>query len=145
VPRWWVTDRTRDNFADTDADVGSNVGDVIDIEQLRRDLHLSHVLAWFGFVLILVVAGQPGMGQTTSPSPKRDINAVLAAHDKELIALPGVVGAYIGTLEDNRTLCIKVMLARRDPEVERKIPHAIEGHPVRIEVSGVVRPLRQRP
>jgi hypothetical protein len=119
---------------------------VIDIEpQFSRDLHLSYVFAWFVSALILVVACQPDMAQTTSPSPKRDINAVLAAHDKELIALPDVVGAYIGTLEDNRTLCIKVMLAKRNPEVERKIPHLIEGHPVRIEVSGVIRPMRQKP
>lgn len=116
---------------------------MIDIElQVRRDLHLSYVFAWFAFALILVVACQSDMAQTTSPSPKRDINAVLAAHDKELIALPDVVGVYIGTLEDNRTLCIKVMLAKRNPEVERKIPRSIEGHPVRIEVSGIIRPMR---
>jgi hypothetical protein len=119
---------------------------VIDIElQFSRDLHLSCVFAWCVSALILIVASQPDMAQTTSPSPKRDINAVLAAHDRELIALPDVVGVYIGTLEDNRTLCIKVMLARRNPEVERKIPHSIEGHPVRIEVSGVIRPMRQKP
>jgi hypothetical protein len=115
---------------------------VIDIElQLRRDLHLSYVLAWFAFVLILVVACQPDMAQTTSPSPKRDINAVLAAHDKELLAIPDVVGVYVGTLEDRRTLCLKVMLARQNPEAERKIPRTIEGYPVVAEVTGEIRPL----
>jgi hypothetical protein len=115
---------------------------VIDIElQLRRDLHLFDVLASLGFALILVVACQPGMAQTVSPSPKRDINAVLAAHDKELLAISDVVGVYVGALEDRRTLCLKVMLARQNPEAERKIPRTIEGYPVITEVTGEIRPL----
>ena len=142
MPPWWATDRYAGKFVETDADEGSDVGAVIDIElQLRRDLYLSHVLVWFAFVLILVVACQPDMAQTTSPSPKRDINAVLAAHDKELLAIPDVVGVYVGTLEDRRTLCLKVMLARRNPETERKIPGTIEGYPVVAEVTGAIRPL----
>jgi hypothetical protein len=78
-----------------------------------------------------------------SPSPKRDINAVLAAHDKQLLALPDVIGVYIGTLEDNQTLCLKVMLSRENPETQRKIPPSIEGYPVRVEVSGTIRPMGQ--
>jgi hypothetical protein len=81
------------------------------------------------------------MAQTTSPSSKRDINAVLAAHDKQLLALPDVIGIYIGTLEDNRTLCLKVMLSRENPETKRKIPRSIEGYQVRVEVSGTIRPM----
>lgn len=115
---------------------------VIDIElQLRRDLHLFDVRAWLGFALILVVSCQPDMAQATSPSPKRDINAVLAAHDKELLAIPDVVGVYVGTLEDRRTLCLKIVLARQNPEAERKIPRTIEGYPVITEVTGEIRPL----
>lgn len=133
---------TRENFAQTDADEGSDVGHVLDIElQLRRDLHLFDVLAWLGFALILVVSCQPNMAQTMSPSPKRDINAVLAAHDKELLAIPNVVGVYVGTLEDRRSLCIKVMLSRQNREAERKIPRTIEGYPVIAEVTGEIRPL----
>ena len=133
---------TRENFAQTDVDEGSDVGDVADIElQLRRDLHLPYVFVWFGFALILIVTCQPNMAQTMSPSPKRDIDAVLAAHDKELLAIPDVVGVYVGTLEDRRTLCLKVMLARPNPEAERKIPTTIDGYPVIAEVTGEIRPL----
>jgi hypothetical protein len=99
----------------------------------------------FAFALILFAACRPNMAQTSSPSPKRDINAVLAAHDKELLALPDVVGVYVGTLEDGRTLCLKVMLARKNPETERKIPGSIEGYPLRVEVSGTIRPMNRRP
>jgi hypothetical protein len=64
----------------------------------------------------------------------------LAAHDKELLAIPGAVGVYIGTLDDRRTFCLKVMLARKTSESARKIPRAIEGYPVVVEVTGEIRP-----
>ena len=81
------------------------------------------------------------MAQNRSPSPERDINAVLAAHDKELLAIPGVVGVYVGVLEDGRTPCLKVMLARKTAESQRSIPRLIEGYPVVIEITGEIRPL----
>jgi len=81
------------------------------------------------------------MAQTGSPSPKRDINAVLAAHDKELLALPDVVGVYVGTLEDRSTLCVRVMLAHKNLGTEQQIPRAIDGYPVRVEVTGEIRPM----
>lgn len=77
-----------------------------------------------------------------SPSPRRDINAVLAAHDRQLLAIPGAVGVYVGVLADGKSPCLRVMLARRTPEAERDIPHEIEGYPVVAEVTGEVRPLR---
>ena len=85
------------------------------------------------------------MAQNNSSSPRRDINVVLAAHDKELLAIPDVVGVYVGTLEDRRTLCLRVMLARKNPATERKIPRSIEDYPVRVEVSGEIRPMSPQP
>ncbi len=81
------------------------------------------------------------MAQNSSPSLKRDINAVLSAHDKELLAVPGVVGVYVGVLEDRRTPCLRVMLARKTPESARKVPRSIEGYPVIVDVTGEIRPL----
>ncbi len=72
-----------------------------------------------------------------SPSPRCDIDAVLAAHDRQLLDLPAVVGV----LADGKTPCLKVMLARPTPETERKIPRKIEGYPVVTEISGEIRPL----
>src|SRR4051794_184497 len=63
-------------------------------------------------------------------SSQRDINAVLASHDHQLLSIPGVVGVYVGLLDDQKTECLKVMLARRDPETEKSIPRLIEGYPV---------------
>jgi hypothetical protein len=67
---------------------------------------------------------------------------VLAAHDRELLAIPGVVGAFVGLMEDQKTPCLKVMLARKDPDLERCIPRVLEGFPVLTEVTGEIRPLR---
>jgi hypothetical protein len=92
--------------------------------------------------MFALAAGCPKfMAQDNSPSPKRDINAVLRDHDKELLAIPGVVGVYVGVLEDEKTACLKVMLARKTPEAERDIPKSIEGYPVVSEVTGEIRPL----
>ena len=100
-------------------------------------------------VVILVVSSIPvyhqAMAQNTSSKPKRDVNAVLADHDKQLLAIPDVVGVYVGTSDDRRTPCLKVMLARANPESQRKIPREIEGYPVVTEVTGDVRALDGRP
>ena len=77
-----------------------------------------------------------------TPSPGRDINAVLAAHDRQLLELPAVVGVYVGVLADGKTPCLKVMLARPTPQTERNLPREIEGYPVVTEISGEIRPLR---
>ena len=77
-----------------------------------------------------------------SSSPPRDINAVLADHDRELLSLPGVVGVYVGLLKDNRTPCLKVMLSKKDPVLEKTIPPRLEGHPVLTEVTGEIRPFK---
>lgn len=72
---------------------------------------------------------------------KRDINVVKEAHVKELMALPGVVGVYVGTL-DEKTPCIGVMVEHLTPELKKKIPKELEGYPVRIDETGVIRPMK---
>jgi hypothetical protein len=81
------------------------------------------------------------MTSNRSSSPRREINAVLADHDAELLAIPGVVGVFVG-LKDETTPCLKVMLARKDPGLERRIPRSLEVHPVVTEVTGEIHPLK---
>src|SRR6266576_4586944 len=109
--------------------------------RLCRTRWLRRGVCWLLLVLAFVVAYGQNMAQNSSPAPKRDINAVLAAHDKELLAVPGVVGVYVGTLKDGRTPCLKAMLASENPETERKIPSVIEGYMVVIEITGEIRAL----
>jgi hypothetical protein len=93
-------------------------------------------------LLVVLVCGQ-AMAQSHSSPPARDINAVLAAHDKELLAIPGVAGVYVGTLDDRRTPCLTIMLERDTPELRRAIPQTIEGYPVIVEISGEIRAFRK--
>ena len=97
--------------------------------------------AWLPVLIVLSSIVVYSQNMENSPQPKRDINDILAAHDKELLAIPDVVGVYVGTTKDGRTPCLKVMLARKNPESERKIPRTIEGYPVVTEITGPVRAL----
>lgn len=74
----------------------------------------------------------------------RDINDVLHAHDQELLAIKGVVGVYVGVLEDGKAPCLKVMVVAKSAEVEKAVPKSIEGYPVIIEVTGEIKPLENR-
>jgi len=100
-----------------------------------QETTLASVLIFVFFLSLLAIYPQ-AMAQNGSPN--RDINAVLAAHDKELLAIPDVVGVYVGTSGDERQVCLKVMLARKNPESERKIPPMIEGYRVVTEVTGEI-------
>lgn len=73
--------------------------------------------------------------------PRNDINEVLRNHDQALMALPGVAGVYVGLLPDDKTPCLKVMVIKNTEELKKKIPKSLEGYPVIIEESGVIRPL----
>ena len=79
---------------------------------------------------------------SSSHTPPRDINSVLADHQKDLMGMAGVVGIYVGVLPDQRTPCLKVMLARHDPALERKIPRTLEGYRVVSEITGEIRPMK---
>lgn len=68
----------------------------------------------------------------------RSIEEILREKTGEWMAVPGVVGTGVGLCDG--APCIKVFVARRMPEVEERIPGEVEGHPVRIEVSGEFRP-----
>ena len=92
---------------------------------------------------VSIFVGSLAIAQNESPVPRRDINAVLAAHDKALLAIPGVVGVYVGTLDDG-TPCLKVMLAEKNSESEGKIPSMIDGYRVLTEVTGEIRPQKDR-
>ena len=72
--------------------------------------------------------------------PTRPIEDVQRDHTTELMAMPGVVGVYQGALEDG-TPYIGVMVKAKTPELSRRIPRQLEGYPVRIDVTGPIRPM----
>ncbi len=72
----------------------------------------------------------------------RTIEAVLSQHTRELLSLPGVVGAGIGECEGKP--CIKVLVVQEIPELVNKIPETLEGYRVVIEETGEIRALHPR-
>ena len=97
------------------------------------------------FLLLIACSGaiqDQGNPTRQGPMTRKEINAVLKDHDKELLAIPGVVGVYVGLLPDEKTPCLKVMVVKETEDLKRSIPKSIEEYPVLIEESGVIRPLR---
>jgi len=56
------------------------------------------------------------------------------------MSLPGVVGTAIGLCDG--TPCIRVFLADSGAAARNQIPARLEGYPVKIDVTGPVRPRR---
>lgn len=99
--------------------------------------------------LLLVLAVSCGSDQQNDTSrsakeknavPTRDINAVLADQDDELLKLTSVVGVAVAELDDH-TPCLLIMLSEDNAETRKKIPSHIEGHPTKIVVSGEIKPM----
>jgi len=68
---------------------------------------------------------------------KKTIEDVLAVYAPSLMAVPGVVGTAIG--RSGGAPCIRVLVV--DPTAAaRHIPAQLEGYPVQVEKTGVIRP-----
>ena len=116
-------------------------------EMTRREQALRTVQPWiFGLSWLLVAACQLSCKDSNSNSSvtTRDINAVLRDHDKKLMAIPGIVGIYVGLLPDGKTACLKVMAATNTAQIQRSVPKKLEGYPVVIEETGIIRPLPEQ-
>jgi hypothetical protein len=73
-------------------------------------------------------SGPPGLTVAAASAVKR-------RHSRELLALEDVVGHGIGESADG-TPVIEVYLGRRNARTKARVPAAIEGIPVRVEVTG---------
>ena len=83
----------------------------------------------------MVPADQPTRSQ-------RPIEAVLRDHEKEFLALPHVVGAYVGRLDEgSEKLALRVMLDRDSVATRKILPKMIEGYAVVPELTGEIKPL----
>jgi hypothetical protein len=47
-------------------------------------------------------------------------------------------------MDDEKTLCLKVLVIKKTEEIEKKIPKSIEGYQVVIEETGVIRPMQNK-
>jgi hypothetical protein len=101
---------------------------------------------WNGIYILVASVLFLQVGCVNMPSesaPAKHINEVLAAHQAELMRIPGVVGVFVGLAEDEKTECIKVMLKAADAAAEGRIPMTLEGYRVIAEVTGEIRPLKR--
>ncbi len=86
----------------------------------------------------LASCGRRDRREETQAVTSQTIEAVLAAHSDSLMALPGVVGTAIGMCDG--APCIRVFIADASAPGRRRIPAQLEGYPVKVEVTGPIRP-----
>lgn len=70
--------------------------------------------------------------------PRRPIEEVLAAHNESLLTVSGVVGTAIG-LRDGMP-CIRVLVANSGVGRGQRLPKNLEGYPVQVELTDMIRP-----
>jgi len=110
---------------------------------MKARFALKQGLSLLFMLLLAAIACQNQIkekNQEPGSVPVRDINQVMQDHTAEWMALPGVVGVYIGAQADGR-LCIRVMVVEKTEALEEKLPRSVEGHPVEIEETGEIRPM----
>lgn len=73
-----------------------------------------------------------------------ELTRVIAKHAEALMAIPGVEGMAVGLLDDGKTPCLQILVEKRTPELEARLPETLDGHPVVLVESGGIRPLDER-
>ena len=69
----------------------------------------------------------------------KTIEEVKESCEKQLMAMPGVMGVGIGLTQDRRETCIKVYVDGKASAQAVQIPKEIEGYPVEVEIRGTFR------
>jgi hypothetical protein len=101
----------------------------------------SMILLALAALIVCGSCSKPPSSERSAPIvPPREITQVMDAHVKELMAIPGVIGVAVGALDDG-TPCILVLVSKIDAGIHKSVPQEIEGHPVKIEVTGEIRPM----
>lgn len=67
-----------------------------------------------------------------------NIEQVMARHQDQLMAIPGVTGIGIG--EQNGQPAIVIMVNRLTLELKARLPRQLDGFPVVVEQSGAITP-----
>ena len=72
----------------------------------------------------------------------KTIEEVIRENARELMSIPGVVGAGQGLCEGKP--CIKVFVIKKTPKLEQKIPKTLDGYQVVIEETGEIKALPKK-
>jgi hypothetical protein len=107
----------------------------MNILQFARHLHTMVI------VLFILSACQSEIDNTT-PTPAQQPEArmieVLRRHEDQLLAVPGVVGVGIGQSTSTGAFVINVMVDKKTPELEKKVPDTLEGYAVELITTGEI-------
>jgi hypothetical protein len=90
-----------------------------------------------GLLVFLLSCHRSSTGGTAEAGPPMTIAAAIARHSTELLEIPGVVGVAQGA-EDGRDV-VQIMVERRTPALEARLPRRLEGYPVVVVESGPIR------
>lgn len=91
-------------------------------------------------IALLLVGGCGSEPEGEDALTEQDINSVMDAHAKELMAIEGVTGVAVGALDDG-TPSILILIMEESDELNSLLPAELEGHPVRTMVSGEIKPM----
>ena len=70
---------------------------------------------------------------------KLSIQQVQSKYQDQIMAIAGVVGIGIGSVNDE--LMIKVLVVKKTKELEQKIPETLENYKIVIQETGEIRAL----
>lgn len=85
------------------------------------------------FASVAACAG-PRTNASEQRMPEKSIEAVLAAHNDSLMAIPGVVGTAIGRCDG--VPCIRVFMRDSAAATRARLADRLDGYTVRVEVTG---------
>jgi hypothetical protein len=91
---------------------------------------------WLALLLLVLLPAQGARANGDAMPPT--IEQVKAAHERRLLALPGVVSVGIGRDDQGRSVIV-VGLDKPRPQTEAAVPRELDGYGVRIDVVGMIR------
>lgn len=91
----------------------------------------------YGVAAVLLFLSTVGLSANGDRMPLT-IEQVKAAHERELLAQPGVISVGIGRDGQGRPEIV-VGLDKPHPQTQAALPRVLEGYTVRIEIIGTIR------
>src|SRR5687767_6997643 len=92
----------------------------------------------FALGLAAACGREPGEASDTAHDQERpmtedhpdvaELARLIETHAEELMSIPGVEGMAVGLLADDRTPCLQILVEKRTPELEARLPDTLDGH-----------------
>jgi hypothetical protein len=92
-------------------------------------------------IALFLLPAASGGSQSGLMDPRRVevLREVQERNENRVLAIPGVVGIGIGPTQDGKGLAFIVYVEKLTPEMRGRLPVDIEGIPVRLYESGIIK------